>query len=263
MIRFKRDYYFIISLLFILFFGIYVVYDYTQKRNLHSYLELLHETVAGMISSEKDRRQFDSYFEKLFDQAEDDSISPIQLEKLADNIISIRTKKTSLDSADLEKLLTERIKPDSIAWSAAKIFGIAGKKDPNWQALAKRFKKQFSISDSICAMQLSEKNLREQLKKQITRHENLSKNFRKHNTNIKQKIDSLKKQLTFQDGKVKSLTDEQLDFLTKQLQQLKAENKKIISKMDGLEDIQKLLDIEREKVRKELASLDSLNQSRQ
>ncbi|MCB0281369.1 MAG: hypothetical protein H6627_06900 [Calditrichae bacterium] len=248
----RHDFYFVFSLLFILVIGFFITYDHFQKKQLNSYLRVVHDKISEMITDESDRKAFHEYYEELITHVENDSVSPQQLENLAENIISIRRQKDSLSTSDLKELLI--LKQNTI--KKKRVSGLAeiiDKEHPDWKSLSEQLGRKIAAIDSIKNNRKHDAEAGNLLQKQLEVHETLSKDHSDRHLRIQAIVDSIKDKMTSS-----TLSEKDRQILLKELKALKDENNQLNSKVDALEEIQLLLDNEREKMQQKLVILDSL-----
>lgn len=252
----RYDYYFILCMMFIMILGIYIAYDHFKQRELNAYLQVLRETVSEMISDEKARRAFEQYFADLLEHVEEDSVSPQQLEQLADNIIAIREQKDKLTEKDLRDILPAEQHKRTREKVLSALNGLFGKDEPDWSELGERFKQRYARLDSLKNERLKQQSFKKEISKQIKIHESITRKHEKIHHRAQLLFDSLRKELNSK--QTGYLSEKEKEILTGQLEQLLAENDQLNRKVNALSEIQRLIDNERQKMQRKLTLMDSL-----
>lgn len=251
----KYDFYFVFSLLFILVAGIFITYDHFQRQELDRYLRVVHDKIAEMITDENEKKAFNEYFEEFIAHVEDDSISPRQLEKLGDSIVSIRHEKDSLSKADLNALLKIHQSKAKEIQAYSGLANLFEKNEPDWKKIRQQLDRKIASVDSIKNIKKQNIAAKEILQKQLKAHEALSRQHLNQHLRIESVVDSIKNKI---DLNKRSLSEKDRQILLRELMALQEENVQLNSKVDALQKIQQLLDNEREKMQQKLTLLDSI-----
>lgn len=246
MFKNKYDVYFIFSLTFILFLGIYLVFQHNQKKDLDEYLLVLKDKISSMISDKDDKAEFDKIFDDFMQRIENDSVSAARVEKLADKVIAIRKTRSKFTKDDLNKIFPSLKSNDSVNTVLFRFRQINSK---DWQKLTSNFEKSFLRCDSMRVSNEQFLNLNKRLKKQIDIHARISEEIKRNSELAVQKFNALKK--------VK--IDEEVEkTLLEEIEKLKMENERIHSKISSINEIQAVIKKERQKLQKQLQYIDSL-----
>jgi len=245
MFKSKYDILFGFCISFIIILAVYLGYQRTQQNNLDDYLQLLKDKIASMIS-EEDKEDFNQFFSDFSNGLKDNSVSPGEVEKLAENIIELRKRKTSLSKEDLSKLLPSF---RSQAVISADIFRFDYLNVKDWKKLAANFNKSFIRCDSIRITREKSKKLHDRLKKQIEIHTQISEKLKRNSLQAIEKFEEIKKV---------EIDAEIEKALLQEIEKLKLENLRIHDKLSTLDEMQVILDKEKRMLQKQIQYIDSV-----
>lgn len=242
----KDDLFFVISLVLMTIIGIYLVNHYIHKQDLDNYLALLGDKISEMIP-DREKEEFEKIYASFVKQVEDNEIEMEEVEELANNIIEIR-KKTDLISAAMVREILPVVRVKTVKLPDIKIAQKV-ELEKQWKQLAKEFERSFKNSDSIRIHKLHQIDLKNHIKEQLKINSKISEVLGKNNNAALEKVKILEKEIKNTDVQQKLLEEMNI---------IKSENKKQSSKIIALDEMKKVIALEKERLEQELAKKDSV-----
>ncbi len=251
MFKRKQDYLFLFSLVFIITFGGYLIFDKVQQHNLDSYLGLLHDSLAEMITDEQEKANFENFFNAFITTVKNDSLSSGDLEQFAENIIDLKLENEKISTHDIQKILPRsKINRNPLLLNSAFILNNI---KTDWLAMAKEFKK----ANIRCDSTRKEKLERISYKKQIDFQEDLSSMYHQRSIQSKRYIEEKKDELVnIEMDSIDQLKRIEEELLI-ELNRIKAENSKLNLKLNSINMLEQLIAKERNSLKTDLTRIDS------
>ena len=249
MLKRKLDYYFLLCLVFIGVLSIFFVFEYLQQQKLDKYLTVLHDGVSEMITDERTRGEFEAFYNDFINQVNNDSIDQSQIRQFAENIIAVKKEKIEISQDDLKRIISIR-EPAKREQLNSSVLSTKTEKRQDWQALTKRFAEQSAACDTLHEHLKLSKRLANAVEEQLGDHEQLSRTYGKNLSHSERRVAEIA-------GKFESeVTVYGTYHIEKSLQEeidrIKKENKALQKKISSLDEMQKMIEQEREKLQDEL-----------
>ena len=232
-----------------IFIGIHLVDHYLEKQDLDNYLDLLGDKISDMVpDDEKD--EFKDVYASFLEQVAEEEVPMTDLAQLADRIVEIRKREESISADRLREILPVA----RVSVLEEPVNEVVSKVEFNlhWKELAQEFETAYETSDSIRIEKKHHIELKNHIEEQLKIHSEITESIE---TNYYDALD-----------KVEILKDEITDFqvqqeLIKEMEILKSENQNLNKKIIALDEIKKVIAVERVRLQEELKKIDSTTQS--
>ncbi|KAA3614197.1 MAG: hypothetical protein D8M58_18565 [Calditrichaeota bacterium] len=251
MFKRKQDYFFLFSLVFIVFFSGYFIFDQIQNRNLNLYLDLMHETLSDMITDEEDRASFEKFYDEFIRNVENDSLSSDDIKLFAENIIDLKQEKEQINQKDIETIFSKNPKKIDVEILVAQM--PQKHIDVDWISLANDFRKSRKESDSVLVL----KKMHANIEAQISIQEELSLALRENSIQAAKYYEKKKAELDKIEKISKHRFHHMEEDLLKEIEKIKSDNFKIKLKLNSIDSLKYIIALEREKLIPRLEMVDS------
>lgn len=247
MFKKKYDLFFIFSIIFITVFGLFLLNDFLKNKDLDLYLQAVKEKIAEMIPA-REKDQFEQLYSGFIQNVDDQKLQPSQLKELAEKIVILRQEKDTLSALDIEFILP---KPQN--WppenppqpQIAKIPG----EEIEWNKIKEEFEKSLIKGDSIRILTIRHLNLKKELDQKLSEYSKISGEMLVNHEEISKKIKDIKDHSNLDESNPKQFIIE--------LKSILSDNHQLKEDLMDLEEIEKTIQQEKEKLLQELKKIDS------
>jgi hypothetical protein len=237
----KYDLLFIFSIIFITIFGLFLLNDFLNKKELNIYLDVLKNSIAEMIP-ESERSEFERIYYEFVEDVDDNKVQAPQLKELAIKIAELRQEKESLSPQELKNILTVTRDIPEIISPALQI------NPAEWKKWAGEFEQTLAESDSIRLLNLKYNKLKINIESKLNELSVIAEKVGIGNNEAVKKIERVKKVI---------ISEEINDEIKREIQTFLVEDEELEKKIIALDEIKEKLKKAKEKLKKESKNIDS------